>query len=364
MFKALTVVSPNSATRLILRYRIASHRTGALLAFYQMLLNAAAALILLVTDQPGSEKARAVKMAFETTAPFSKMPDLDLQIVSVSSDELGCESATPSNFDLLPFDGNILAFTEWRDRIGLAIDAKRELPFTCKETPKPQRLIDCDTPKARAFLSALKQDRGAEFALVIKNDPRYGGSGGLNPVITTGSPELMAIHEFMHRLGFADEYEFTTDCEADLYCVDSAKDQDVPSNSGYGNLPGWSFNVPRFNSLDSYDSNKVARRAHGKLVPWLPLISRDTLLVTGRTLGSPESVRFGLHRAVVCNKATERSDTWRAENADNVMHSLHTNYIPELYWETIARSLGTTIDSGALNERRKPSLRTPHPAPL
>ncbi|MES2855819.1 MAG: hypothetical protein V4692_08145 [Bdellovibrionota bacterium] len=315
-----------------------------------MIASAAISLILLVTDQPGSLKANEVANLFETVEPFSRMPNLKVKIVEVSSEELGCDvsrrltlGSASASLDAHSVDHDvILSSIEGEHRRTHAFDTDQKLPPTCKGDP-PDRLIDCGTPTAKKFLADAQSAYKARHVIVVKELSRYGGSGGKFPVITTASPAMMAIHELMHQLGFADEYAYTTDCEADLYCADGAHD-DARNPSGYGSLPGVSYNVPRFNAQESYSSNASVRRQHGSLIPWLAKLDPSANLISNQRLGSPSTERFGLHRGVTCEKASERTDTWRLENAPNVMSSLKTSYIPTFYWKTIAESLGVKID--------------------
>jgi hypothetical protein len=188
---------------------------------------------------------------------------------------------------------------------------------------------------------SLKTEK-ASIAIVVKADSRYGGSGGKRPVITTASPASMAIHELMHQLGFADEYAYISACEADIYCPAGVSDSKSPS--GFGNLPGTSYNVAAFNARSSYASSDDARRAHAKSIPWFSFIPTKASLITHGKLGSPSTgMAAGLYRAIVCDKATQRRDTWQAVSESTIMKTLSTTRIPKAYWPTLARSLGTTL---------------------
>lgn len=206
----------------------------------------------------------------------------------------------------------------------------------------PTRLISCDTPQTMAFIGALKKTEKASYAEIVLTDSRYGGSGGEYPVITTGSPAAMAIHELMHRLGFADEYGYYNACEADIYCPAGAND-DIISPSGYGALPTTAFNIAAFQSLPSYPSSAAVLSSHANLIPWASDIEARTALTTNGKLGSPTKVATGIYRAIVCDLATTKMETWQSTSSPTIMKTLATTYIPEAYWHVIAKSLGTTI---------------------
>lgn len=303
-----------------------------------------ATTLLVVTDQPKAAKAQEVATLFRTTEPYSLMKDLKVKVIQTSAAKLGCNAAAASASDIIASDkdawnDDLLAKSEWRDRATHGL----MLPPSCndKETPI-SRLISCDTPQANAYLGALAKTEHTKFALIVKTDARYGGSGGTYPVITTGSPATMAVHELMHQLGFADEYSYYNACEADIYCDDSGGD--YTSASGYGSLPGTSFNVAMFNARSSYASSQEARNDHAKQIPWLAQIDAKTPITTNGKLGTaPASNETGLFKTIVCDRASKRLDTWSPTTDTTIMRTLATTHIPKDYWPTIAKSLGTHI---------------------
>lgn len=318
----------------------------ALLLATALSLNAhATTTMLIVTDQPKAAKAQEVASLFRTTEPYSLMRDLKLKVIQTTETKLGCTSAPANAEDIVAASDsdqqNLLARSEWRERNRAFRGGG--LPASCSNKENPiARLISCDTPQANAYLSALQKTETAQQIIVVKTDARYGGSGGTRPVITTGSPASMAIHELMHQLGFADEYSYISACEADIYCGAGA--DDFKSPSGYGYLPGSSFNVAAFNSRANYSSNADVRKVHGSQIPWLSFIAKSTDLTSNGKLGSaPTPGQIGLYRAVVCDLATDRRDTWQSTSDDTIMKTLATTRIPKDYWNTIAKSLGTHI---------------------
>jgi len=307
-------------------------------------MKAHATTMLIVTDQPKAAKAQEVASLFRTTEPYSLMKDLKLKVIQTSAKKLGCKASPFSEEDLVATSDsdqeNLLARSEWRER---AMNFNAALPPSCSNKENPiSRLISCDTPRANAYLSALQKTEKAQHVIVVKTDPRYGGSGGERPVITTSSPASMAIHELMHQLGFADEYSYISACEADIYCSSTADDYKSPS--GYGFLPGTSFNVAAFNARTNYSSNADVRKVHGSQIPWISFIDKSTDLTLNGKLGSaPKPDQVGLYRAVVCDLATDRHETWQSTSEPTIMKTLATTKIPKDYWATIAKSLGTHI---------------------
>jgi hypothetical protein len=308
-----------------------------------------ATTLLIVTDQTKAVKAQEVAALFRTTPPFSRMPDLTLKVIQTSPTKLGCQIApltvTAQELNLSQQSvrsENLLEQSEWHSPARKNLMAE-SLPTSCDQKSAPiARLISCDTPRSTRYLAALAKTEKAKYIVVAVTESRYGGSGGTYPVITTGSPASMAIHELMHQLGFADEYSYTNACEADMYCA--TKTYDSTSPSGYGLLPGTSFNVAAFNALSNYGSNADVRKAHSKVIPWLSLIAASTDLTNAGKLGSVSKAdEIGLFRSIVCDKATKHLETWQSTTDVTIMQSLSTTYIPNDYWPTIAKSLGTTI---------------------
>ncbi|MES2965450.1 MAG: M64 family metallopeptidase [Bdellovibrionota bacterium] len=309
-----------------------------------------ATTVVIVTDQPGQVKAKEVISTLKSTPPFSRLQSFDLKIKTASTKTIGCDAAPlaaqKSNFRGVGEEA--LQYFESIDRLSrLSLGAKglaaAKIPASCTgNKTKPTRLITCDTPKANRYLGSVKGTMKADFVLVVLNLPQYGGSGGRYPVITAGSPATMMVHEFMHQLGFADEYAYISACEADTYCDVQAEDS--KSKSGYGYLPGTSFNVALFNSFNSYIDDEDVRNRHATKIPWVRSIATSTPLQVNGKLGTPAaSSEVGIYPAIVCEKASRRLDTWQSVSKSTIMKSLSTNYIPEVYWNTIAKSLGTTI---------------------
>ena len=311
--------------------------------------------IVLVTDQVNTNKAQEVVAVFQSTPPFSRLKNLEFQITPTTAKRLGCYVA-PQTLTAESFEPDLAkAESMEREFILNTIAPRASLPKSCPKKSAPiDRLIACDTPQALKYLSRVQKARRADFVLVVKADVRYGGSGGRFPVITTGSPATMALHELMHQLGFADEYAYENACEADIYCDQKA--DDTISKNGFGFLPGTSFNVAQFNGFNSYIDDADVRKRHGSQIPWLKSILLTTPLQVQGHIGTPISpvdplVDIGLYPAITCQKASKRFDTWQADPRITIMRALTTNYIPEVYWEPLAKALNTSLGEPHVSEK-------------
>lgn len=310
---------------------------------------AKAATVVIVTDQPGQTKAKEVASVLKSTPPFSRLKSFDIEFKSASTATIGChttllEAQKAKNFRS---DDEALRYFESIDRLAhvhsTAAKFAEPIPASCGgDKSKPTRLITCDTPKANRYLGAVKASMRADHVLVVLNLPQYGGSGGRYPVMTVGSPATMMIHEFLHQLGFADEYAYISACEADTYC--DGFSGDMKSKSGYGYLPGTSFNIALFNAFNSYVDDQDVRNRHSTKLPWISSIGGSTPLQVEGKLGTPSNDgRIGIYTAITCSKASRRLDTWQPDSRTTIMQSLKTNYVPQVYWNTIAKSLGTRV---------------------
>lgn len=335
----------------------------AALALTVIASSAHATKVLLVTDQAKAVKAREVAALFTSTEPFSRMRNLEFKVIQTNARRLGCNVRPASLGEEKMFSAlseeDALAKMESLDRLALLQEstkslegensnASKALPPSCneKDGSVPTRLISCSSATTKSYIQGLLKSEKAAFAIIVKDEPRYGGSGGETPVITTGSPASMAIHEFMHRLGFADEYGYYNSCEADIYCDQQASD--VIAKSGYGFLPGTSFNVALFNAREAYSSNSDVRRTHGSKLPWLSSIASSTNLLTNSKLGTPTSNVIGIYRAIVCDKASRKLETWQSTSEPTIMKTLGTTHIPKPYWAPLAKSLGVTLTPKSL----------------
>lgn len=344
--------------------------------------NANAATIAVVTDQVSQEKARELVQLMKSTPPFSRMTDLNLVIHAVQPDELGCGAKDRSRLSafsvlaqtlgdprkLLPLLESNQRLVSWNRPLPEMTPSAQPnskastnfasggLPASCR-VPNAQlnaledRLIRCDSPESLAFLRKQKTQLSASYVMVVIDDPRYGGSGGEFPTMTSASPTEMGIHELMHQLGFTDEYQYISACEADIYCLGLFADFKSPS--GFGSYPGTAFNVAVFTAQNPYASSQDVITRHGKKIPWLkqlPAAALATLVDQEKNLGTPDKNTVGIFSTNVCDLASTATHTWTAETRPTIMQTLNTNYIPSVYWPTIAKSLGTTVGAAVDGE--------------
>jgi hypothetical protein len=184
--------------------------------------NAFAYKMTIYTDQPDQKSANDVLSTFKKTYPFNQF-EIDLEIKVVKPEDLKC---APMH--------------------GIA------------------RLLGCDSLN----IAADAGKRGVDQALIIKNSPQYGGSGGAIPVMSSSSPPSTIIHEYLHTLGLCDEYEYSVR-EADYYCSVGGANMVLiaPDPKGY------------FSDAD-------ARAKHMGQIPWSSLIKSTTPISRPPSLGT------------------------------------------------------------------------------
>lgn len=286
-----------------------------------------ASTITIITDELSAEKAREVQALLKRTPPFSRMKTLK---VNVSAKKINCSTVSGPQ----PTDTTTTSVQE------------EYLPESCRTkgagddpTLSLQRLIQVDCGSA---LATVQAETNSDYLIFVKDDKSYGGSGGSFPTMTTGSPATVGVHELLHQMGMADEYEYSTACEADLFCV-AATTREKSSKPGY--LPSDSYNVTTFEDHPPYQNDARARAMHSSQIPWYSAIQSRTKITTGSNLGTPPGDNvIGLFRGQTCNKSSGRLKSWVSGNKMTLMESISTNYIPEHYWPTIAAALGETLE--------------------
>lgn len=278
----------------------------------------AATTITLVTDQHSMKSAQLVKEEFLKTPPFSLIPDLEIKIIRIDPKQVTCKS-----FEAKYDQNDLKQMDEFLKSVG------QILPQKCREQYSKgftiERLEICNNDE----LLKIAADKNVEHLIFIKDNEKYGGSGGEIPVINSGSPASMAIHEFLHKFGIADEYAYG-ECEAPYYCYKSAP------------------NVAIFNDSPPYSSDAEARKKHASQIPWFGSIKPATLITTGTNLGTPTPKVVGLFKAVTCEKAMPSIKSWKPGSEETIMEILETNYIPVTYWPTILTGLG--VDEPRANQ--------------
>jgi hypothetical protein len=276
--------------------------------------SAEAKTLILLTDESSGKSAEGLKSAFLSTPPFSRMKDLEIKVVVKESAR--CEA--------------------WK---GPATNSDEE-----KQPGGTARILHCNNS---SDLATAQAENNGDYLIFVKNDPTYRGGGGNFPTMTTGSPALMGVHEFIHTLGFADEYSYPSAFEADMYCGLAAR----PGETKFAPYPGLSFNIAVFEDHPPYASDSQARSLHGGQIPWFGKISASTLITSGGQLGTARGKKLiGLYPAKTCIKSTKQKKSWQPGEETTLMESLSTNYLPPAYWDQIALAMGTTISGPSAEE--------------
>lgn len=223
---------------------------------------------VIYTDESPATKANEVKSLMERLAPFSEM-NMQIEVRSLSTADLGCAP----------------------DR-GI------------------QRLVVCNNRS----ITRLAMREGFDQPLVVSSNPNYGGSGGGVPVITSAPnvPASMMVHEYMHTLGFCDEY---------IYSVADLARHNYCSRRLTANRPNLARITPR---RGGYSDDQDARRRHRNAIPWFGHIENATPISSG-SLGTPagEANRIGLFPSETCMNSQGTLHIWKPGTAQTIMDSLH-----------------------------------------
>jgi len=231
------------------------------------------------TDQLNSKMAKDVIGIFKNTYPFNTL-DIDFIVMPVDSAFLKCEA-----------DSNI------------------------------ERLQHCDSDNVAN--DAAK--KGIDQAMVIKDSKQFGGGATVGsgiPVVTTASPVRTLIHEYLHTLGFWDEYKYKSS-ETFIVCKDTR------------GAPNVAVITPDPNG---YAGDLSARGKHMGQIPWGHMILQNTLITNhnGRSLGTAEvgskraklnsteapstkGEAIGLYEGKTCKNATPKLVTWQPGKEASVM---------------------------------------------
>lgn len=238
------------------------------------------------TDQPDQSKAREVVRTFESTYPFNQY-EIDFEIKTVSADELNCS------------------------------------PFRATKADGTEEVITRNLSCSSSNIARDAASRGIDQALIVKNVPEYGGSGGSIPVMTVGSTPRMMLHEYLHTLGLCDEYEYAAG-EAEIYCGDAG--------------PNMTFIQPE----PAYSSDETARGKHSGNIPWYEFIKPTTKITRGNPLSlgtgnvdssvyaTPNSTAtassigsvVGLYEGKTCKNASPPKKTWQPGREASIMEFL------------------------------------------
>ena len=311
-----------------------------------------AVIILVATDDPTQEKAKAVQSTLLKTPPFSMLKDFKVHLKYISKDQVVCKR---------PFTDPPAG--EEKQTAKSAVQEVRKEPESCRkmkadamqaadstaakiaqeQIADSSRLMNCDFTSA---LSSISGETNADFTVFVKDSEEWAGAGGGSVVTMTKiMPPLTAVHEFLHTLGFADEYEYPSACEADTYCPYLI--------AGYFSA----HNVAVFKDSPPYSSDIDARVKHANQIPWYEKIEEDTSIITGDQLGTPKAKdKIGLHQLSVCDLATDKVKSWKPGATITVMDDLEYGGVPSMFWEGIANKLGTELvsqESSPPNKRVK-----------
>lgn len=284
-------------------------------------INAWSVRILIVTDQPSKQRAKEARALFEQTAPFSFMNDLSIVIKSIQTNEATC---VRPYVDLQNAKDSPLLRgmpSSCRD----LYSGKDQSPEAMKQRKAMERTIRCQSEK----ILNLAGETNADYMIFIKDSPDWFGTSGEILTLSSKVPPEIAVHEFMHALGFGDEYNFPSRCEADIHCPHLM-------NLAY-------VNTTAFADFPPYSSDQSAREQHSRQIPWYGQIKASTKIVTGTELGTPDKSRIGLFQVGICDKATEKIKSWKPGTEITVMEKANTAYIPRSYWPRIAEVLRTKI---------------------
>lgn len=227
----------------------------------------AAYKVAIFTDEPTHKKSLGLIEYLKNNPPFDQY-DVEFEIRSMSTSELGCG---PMN--------------------GIA------------------RLIACNTERVNKAALAS----GIDQAFVVSNYPAYGASGGSVPVITT-DPKVSystIVHEYLHTIGFGDEYAYYNSNEADLFCKSEVIKRYV--------------NLAILQPYASYAGDYDARNKHASEIPWYGNILDETPIAT-TVLGTPDpgSNVIGLFKAKTCEKSSRRLSLWKPGGSVSIMENLRS----------------------------------------
>ncbi|MBD64676.1 MAG: hypothetical protein CME62_05690 [Halobacteriovoraceae bacterium] len=193
--------------------------------------------------------------------------------------------------------------------IEYTIEAATSQTLGCSSSDGIARLIVCETER----INRMAVRGGHDQAMVVANIDRHGGSGGSVPVMTKAAPNSTMVHEYLHTLGFCDEYEYDQ-YEAGVYCT-----RDYFENA---------HNLALIEPLSGgYNNDSHARSEHNNEIPWYSVIANTTPISTGRSLGTPGNSAgaevIGLFQAVTCNdKAQMRGKVWKPTSGASIMENL------------------------------------------
>ena len=148
--------------------------------------------------------------------------------------------------------------------------------------------------------------KGYDRIVIVKhNPPRGSASAGFVITMHTRNNVNTFIHEFLHTLGFSDEYR----------CHDSRS---------------YSRNIATiYNFLDRYESDQMARNRHKDEISWYKHINQSTpIIAPDKTLGTPLSAgnnTRGLFPQKKCGLIRGKPYAWKPTKTMSIMESIGYN---------------------------------------
>lgn len=230
---------------------------------------------VIYTDQASQAKAREIIAYFNNTPPLNQY-EFDFTIVNQSRDFLDCKSSSLS-----------------------------ERQIACNEDDVARAASRAGFDQAFIVTEAVRGGTGGGIPIMgTEADGQEWRNGVLVPAPVDNAPSIM-LHEYMHTLGFGDEYSYTAD-EASEFCT--------------RRVMGNYLNVAIIRPRSSYNGDEDARRRHSDEIPWYSSINSGTPIATN-SLGTPSSYasQRGLFPSITCQNSSNNFRTWKPTIAENIM---------------------------------------------
>ncbi len=267
--------------------------------------------IAIYTDQKDNKNANEYVELMQKTFPFN-VYEIDYKIIGLEPKDLPCRVETDYKPGTAPSD---------------------------PKTKVSESSVKCD----QVALIKKTQEMHADQAMVIKTDTEFAGSGGDIAMITTATPVSALLHEFLHVLGFCDDYEYKAK-DADIFCKDDGSVQN-------------GVNAVIITPKDNYKGDSDARRLHWSAITWNKLIENRTPITNsnGSKLGTGDINKdlapanntnsftilddpIGLYKGKVCNNASKPIVVWHPGGKVSIMDN-HTAGLGVAYEKLVMKIL-------------------------
>ena len=280
--------------------------------------------MVILTNQPSTAKAQEIRAMLGTIAPFKhlKPGEFKVEIQSIDTDREGIRC---SSLSVKMSDQERESLKVWSKANRICLSDAEIKAYKTGYTIK--RNIDCDRPK----LASIGARYGADATLFVLDHEGSGGSGGDVPILYTGSSTTVAIHEYLHSFGMADEYAYGRS-EAPAFC----------------RQPTWP-NVGIFEERGPYRDNADIIRQHGSQIAWLTELGANPDLSHQGKLGTSYFGQLGLYPSKTCDQISMKS--WKATPFPTIMEDVYTKWIPKTMWRTILK--GVHVSTARLAEIMK-----------